>query len=135
MIRNILESVLYHQYVENPRSGTIHQVLVGSGQGQRNSGSVSDFCFYKLVEESLLCECCAPRYNILRYMRYRDDILFIACDWSDIQPFMDALTAKASRCWEVEVDACSALCVPMLNILVLKEKHGPRSSMAWRPYR
>ena len=119
----------------NPRSGTTHQVQVGSGQGQRHSGALSDYCFYRLAERGLVQNCRAVDYHILLYLRYRDDILFVAESWDYINPFLQKLSDMAGRCWKLEIDACSAMYVPMLDVLVHKERRGAMSALAWRPYK
>ena len=51
-IADVLCEMLFHLYAVDPRPECTYQVLVGSGQGQRHSGSLSDFVHHRLAENT-----------------------------------------------------------------------------------
>lgn len=57
---------------------TVWKVTAGSGMGQISSGDAADATFSEEVERDLVVVLQRP--GILRYYKYRDDILIIAID-------------------------------------------------------
>jgi len=54
------------------------QVIIGSGMGLPHSGEISDAALYSCMEARILNQEALSRYSIVKYLRYRDDILILA---------------------------------------------------------
>ena len=73
-----MSTILTNQFVRFLAGGT-YLVLQGSGQGQKISGDAADGTFLNLAERGLVDDSSVlAQYGVELYVRYRDDILFIA---------------------------------------------------------
>ena len=59
--------------------------------GSQISSDVSDLAFYEVVEKHVLVPETLDRFGILRWLRYRDDILVISTDFDGLAAFSSAL--------------------------------------------
>ena len=134
-MEDLLFHLLFHQYVREPRTGELFQVVVGSGQGQRHSGSVSDFAFHELAEADLVEQSSISEFKVYRYVRYRDDIMYVADSWEAADKFLEHLARRAASCWELVLESASAFFVPMLDVCLFKERCGESSEICWKPWR
>lgn len=132
-----LNLVLGYQFSRNRFSPdlartTLYQVMTGSGMGMKHAGACADLVFGIVVEKELLKE--ADQLGILKYLRYRDDILVLLRDLSFSRLFRDRLISLASIYCQVQQESYSLVGVSFLDLFVFKSDPARCSSVMVRPY-
>lgn len=104
-----IELLLSHQYVAlELEELEVKQVQVGSGMGAVHSGSISDACFYNLVERIRLdTKKGRGARGVLLYARFRDAILAIVKGVDNLRKLVAEMRLNAKSCYEIEVEQVS----------------------------
>jgi len=86
-LSDLLHHVLFYQYVRDTRTGNTFQILKGAGMGMSFSGALADKCYLELCERPwLLRPNVMAAFGVQRYVRYRDDSIFIVSHPRTVEP-------------------------------------------------
>ena len=124
-LREGLKVVLSHQFVRSSYDGSLSEVVFqvqrGSGIGMIHAGSLADTVFAKSVEAPLHGN---PEFRegILRYLRFRDDVLVIAKSPAHARKIKELFISLASVFCEVKVEDISLVGVSFLDFFVHRDK-------------
>jgi hypothetical protein len=120
-VRDTVFFLLTNQYIilgtqakcDNP---DMHTVIKGSGMGLPHSSAVSESALLSLSESALVIPDYLSSYGILRYFRFKDDILIIAGpDREKCTEFFQALIQK-SKPFEIACEQISSTSVEFLEL-------------------
>jgi hypothetical protein len=127
-IQDALGFVLFYQYVA--LDDQYFQVVSGSGMGAQHSSNATDLAFYNHAERRLNWQ----EHGVLLYLRFRDDVFFVAENRTHAMAFIERLS-RAAAPWRLEVETISSLMAVMLDLMVFK---GPRfrscGKLDYRPH-
>ena len=156
--RSTIEFILLTQSVVLNRSGRTFAVAQGSSMGQVISAAVAGVNFYETVEKDVSRNAECMGYGLLRYIRYRDDILAVfdcnAQKDGRLGEFVSSVVRAAKPTYEVTIDevtlnACDYLDVTFMVVngsieyklfrkatsqnrpLSTTSGHPPRVHLAW----
>ena len=120
--REAIHFVLGSQFLslEGDDAEEVYQIIIGSGMGMLSSDELSNFLFYKMVEEWCLDQNTRDEYGILLYLRFKDDI-FIAFEGDEAKPFLFEMKRRSSF-FKLKVDSFSRAEVNMLDLCVKVDK-------------
>ncbi len=93
------------------------RVVSGSGMGSQHSSNVSDMAFWNHAERGL--QVGLERAGINCYLRFRDDLFFVAKDQSSALAFIERLKVAAKH-WVLEVESISSYSAVMLDLFIYK---------------
>ena len=123
---NSLKFLLGNQFVmsEQIENSTV-QVNLGTGMGMRHSGSVADGSFYSAVESGFVRKHngwsvnsnLLQSFGVTNYVRFKDDIFYIAKSPEAALNFLDSLQSRCSH-FKLKLEECSPQEVSMLDVLV-----------------
>ena len=102
--------------------------------GTEISGDLCDLVFVNLVEHDLLTPDSLNYYCISTWLRYRDDIFFIARDRPRMRDFVRKLRTLLNDVWKIKVEDVSGSSVSMLDVEVFKQVWNDEVSLGWKPF-
>lgn len=125
LIRNTLDFLGSSQYLTSEFfPSKIWKVRTGSGMGLRHSGALADAAFLSMLEKPwVLPENVRSSYGLIRYWRFKDDILIVSAGREALGAWFREARNFASF-FELEVPEVSAHRVQMLSLMV--ERRGNR---------
>ena len=135
VFRQVLEVLLQNQFVDASITNVLFKVIRGSGMGHKHSASVSSSNLYYLAERHLCSPDVLSSRGIAVFVRYHDDIFFIARSARQGRDFYLEYKRLASLCYTVELDDVSMYGVQMLDIFIYKgERFQSNWRIDWRPF-
>ena len=117
--------LLDNQYVASPHvREAIFKITRGSGIGVRHSGELADTALYSLVERRLLKQDVLQEFGILKWWRFRDDVLLLHKVGLDTASLLQKIEGFDST-WRFELEAD---CSNMYNLHYLDIRVGMQFS-------
>jgi hypothetical protein len=129
LVYDLLLHLLCYQFVEF--EDRLLRVERGTGMGLIHSSAVADLCFYALVEKGLDL----LKWGCPLYVRFRDDIFLVTERPAQMKPLCEELSRRARSCWQLKVDVCSLVGVPMLDVFLFKgDDFSSTGLLRYRPF-
>ena len=112
--------LLQSQAIINPRDNQCYQVVCGTGMGLVHSGELADLCLHVRVERDFVCvDSFRQQYGLIRYYRFKDDVLTIMRDSSCVLPFFHEYARRAGY-YKVELEDVSGHLARYLDISIVR---------------
>lgn len=132
--KDALRFILSSQFVKSSDPDGLFQVVKGSGMGTEISGDLCDLVLFNLAEAELLKPESLNHFHITTWLRYRDDIFFIARDRPLMHAFVQKFRTLLRGVWRFKCEDVSTSAVNMLDLTVFKIAHGGGVSIGWKPF-
>jgi hypothetical protein len=108
--------LLDNQHVVDKSTGKVYKVQKGSGMGLSHSGAIAELALYMGAERRMLQV--LPRYNIVFYGRFKDDILIIFRDYRLLRDFLAEL--RKGHPFTLKCEEISSFSINFLEVCIRK---------------
>ena len=111
--------LLSNQYIKSPLlPGRLWRAVRGAGIGLMMSGELTDWCFWWLLERKILGSEVLAQWGIVRWWRFRDDILILSKDCLDVRSLVVSLK-RICDIWPLKIEEANLTNIRYLDVRVV----------------